>query len=163
LIRGRQLDRTINLYGEFGDSNWEQNIAVSDSINHPGIRTAWARSKIASLLEKHHDAGNEVDREQLKNSIINTSIDHHLVSRFTSLVAVDVTPVNSSGYLYSEKLKTNLPHGWKRDKGSQHYGQQMFMAQLGLPQTATTAPLHLMIAFMLFALAMVFYLWRKLQ
>jgi Ca-activated chloride channel family protein len=163
LIRGRQLEGSISLYGNFGESTWEQKVEISDAVNHPGIRTAWARSKISSLLEKHHDADNEGDREQHKKTIISTSIDHHLVSRFTSLVAVDVTPINSSGYLYSEKLKTNLPHGWKRDKGNQHYGQQMFMAQLGLPQTATAAPLHLMIAFMLFAMAMIFYQWRKLQ
>ncbi|MGD2159549.1 MAG: marine proteobacterial sortase target protein [Gammaproteobacteria bacterium] len=162
LIRGRQLEGNINLYGNFGESNWEQKVEISDAINHPGIRTAWARSKITSLLEKHHDAGNDSEREQLKNMIINTSIDHHLISRFTSLVAVDVTPVNSSGYLYSEKLKANLPHGWKPGKTNQQHGQQMFMAQLSLPQTATTAPLHMMIAAMLFAMAMIFFLWRKL-
>ncbi|MGD2055006.1 MAG: hypothetical protein PVG45_12975, partial [Gammaproteobacteria bacterium] len=162
LIRGRKLEGNINLYGNFGESNWEQKVEISDAINHPGIRTAWARSKITSLLEKHHDAGNDSEREQLKNMIINTSIDHHLISRFTSLVAVDVTPVNSSGYLYSEKLKANLPHGWKPGKTNQQHGQQMFMAQLSLPQTATTAPLHMMIAAMLFAMAMIFFLWRKL-
>ncbi len=162
LIRGRQLEGSINLYGNFGESNWEHKVVLSDAVNHPGIRTAWARSKISSLLEKHHDAENEVDREQLKNTIIDTSIDHHLVSRFTSLVAVDVTPVNSSGHLYSEKLKTNLPHGWKPDKTNQQHGQQIFMAQLSLPQTATTAPLHMMIAGMLFSMAMILFLWRKL-
>ena len=75
---------------------------------------------------------------------------------------MDVTPVNNSGQLFSEKLKTNLPQGWKAGKEQRPSGTQMLMAQLNLPQTATTAALHIMTASMLFALAMVFYLWRKL-
>ncbi len=162
LIRGRQLGKSITLYGYFGESSWQKHIGLVDSINHAGIRTAWARSKIASLLEKHHDTDTSEQRGVLKNQIVQTSIDHHLVSRFTSLVAVDVTPVNSSGQLYSEKLKTNLPHGWKLGQTKQPAGQQMLLAQLNLPQTATTAALHIIIASMLFALAMVFYQLRKL-
>ena len=162
LIRGKQLGNSITLYGDYGESNWQQQLALSDSINHPGIRTAWARNKITSLLQQHHDADTEDDRDVIKNQAILTSIKHHLVSRFTSLVAVDVTPVNNSGLLVSEKLKTNLPHGWKLGKNNQPARQQVLMAQLNLPQTATAASMHMIIASMLFALAMVFHLWRKL-
>ncbi len=162
LIRGKQLGNSITLYGDYGESNWQQQLALSDSINHPGIRTAWARNKIASLLQQHHDADTEDNRDAIKNQAIQASIEHHLVSRFTSLVAVDITPVNNSGLLFSEKMKTNLPHGWKLGKNNQPAKQQLLMAQLNLPQTATTASMHMIIASMLFALAMVFHLWRKL-
>lgn len=162
LIRGKQLGKRITLYGDYGESNWQQQLALSGSINHPGIRTAWARNKIASLLQQHHDADTENDRDAIKNQVIQTSIEHHLVSRFTSLVAVDVTPVNNSGLLISEKLKTSLPHGWKPGKNNQPANQPVLMAQFNLPQTATTASMHMIIASMLFALAMVFHLWRKL-
>ena len=161
LIRGRQLDSHITVYGDYGESSWQQEVELPDGINHAGIRTEWARNKIATLLEQHHDAGSEEDRDALKQQIIRTSIDHHLVSRFTSLVAVDLTPVNNTGLLYSEKLKTNLPHGWKPGQNKQPAIQQMLMARLNLPQTATTASLHMIIASMLFALAMVCYLLRK--
>jgi Ca-activated chloride channel family protein len=161
-FRSKQAVDSITLYGDYGDSNWEQTVELADGPGHPGIRTAWARSKIESLMEQHHDADTGEERDVVKNSIISTSIDHHLVSRFTSLVAVDVTPVNSSGQLYSEKLKTNLPHGWKLGQTKHPDQPQMFMAQLSLPQTATTASLHLLIASMLFALTMIVYLWRKL-
>jgi Ca-activated chloride channel family protein len=162
LLRSNQPVDSINLYGDYGDSNWEQTVKLADGPGHPGIRTAWARSKIASLMEQHHDADTMEERDAVKNTIITTSIDHHLVSQFTSLVAVDVTPVNSSGQLYSEKLKTSLPHGWKPGQTKQPVQPQMFMAQLSLPQTATSAPLHLLIASMLFAMTMIVYLWRKL-
>ena len=161
LIRGRQLGNIITLYGDFGESSWQQKIELVDGMDHPGISTAWARNKIESLLEQHHDSTTAEQRNELKNQIVQTSIDHHLVSRFASLVAVDVTPVNSSGLLYSEKLKTNLPHGWKTGHNKQPATQQMLMAQLNLPQTSTAASLHLIIASMLFALAMVCYLLRK--
>lgn len=161
LIRGRQLGNTITLYGDFGESSWQQKIELVDGMDHPGIRTAWARNKIESLLEQHHDSTTAEQRDELKNQIVQTSIDHHLVSRFASLVAVDVTAVNSSGHLHSEKLKNNLPHGWKPGQSPPPARQQMLMAQLNLPQTATTASLHMIIASMLFSLAMVFYLIRK--
>jgi Ca-activated chloride channel family protein len=162
LIRGRQLDNQITAFGDYGESSWQQTVILQDGKNHSGIHTAWARSKIASLLEQHHDADTEKNRIELKQQIVQTSIDHHLVSRFTSLVAVDSTPVNSSGSLYSEKLKTNLPDGWNLGQNRQLESQQILMAQLNLPQTATAATLHLIIAIMLFSLAMVFYLIRKL-
>jgi Ca-activated chloride channel family protein len=162
LIRGKQLGNSITLYGDYGESNWQQQLALSDSINHSGIRTAWAHNKIASLLQQHHDADTEDERNVIKDQAIRASIEHHLVSRYTSLVAVDVTPVNSSGLIYSEKLKTNLPHGWKSGAINQPTRQQLLMAQLNLPQTATTASRHMLIALMLFALAMIFKLWRKL-
>jgi Ca-activated chloride channel family protein len=161
-IQGRQPVDRISIYGDYGESNWEQTVELADGPCHPGIRTAWARSKISSLMEQHHDADSEEDRDVVKNTIIRTSLDHHLVSQFTSLVAVDVTPVNSSGQLYSEKLKTSLPHGWKPGQMKHHEQHQMFMAQLSLPQTATTAPMHLLIACLLFAMTMIVYLWRKL-
>ncbi len=162
LIRGRQLGNSISMYGDFGESSWQQEIKLVDDMNHPGISTAWARSKIESLLELHHDSSRAEQRDNLKNLIVQTSIDHHLVSQFTSLVAVDITPVNSSGFIYSEKLKTNLPSGWKAVQNKQPYTHQMLMAQLSLPQTSTTASLHILIASMLFALAMMIYQWRKL-
>ena len=113
-------------------------------------------------MEQHHDAETPETRTALKHEIIQLSLDHHLVSRYTSLVAVDRTPVNSSGMLYSEKLKTGLPHGWKTGRSHRPESTPILLAQLNLPQTATTAGLHIMTSAMLFALAMVFYLWRKL-
>jgi len=162
LIRGRHSGNSITVFGDYGQSTWQQTVVLSDKNPHPGVSRAWARNKIASLMEHHHGADTEDARDTIRNQIVETSIAHRLVSRFTSLVAVDVTPVNSSGLLYSEKLKTNRPHGWKQGQDKQPANQQLLVAQLNLPQTATTASMHIMIASMLFALAMVFYLWRKM-
>ena len=116
LLRGRQLDTSLTVYGDYGDSAWRQSIELPGKAGHNGIHTAWARAKIASLFEQHHEAVTENERDALKKKIVQASIDHHLVSRFASLVAVDVTPANSSGLLYREKLKTSLPRGWKHGR-----------------------------------------------
>ena len=162
VARGTQIDTRVQVHGDFGQSVWQQTVALDQSIDHAGIHNAWARSKIESLMERHHDAASERDRRGLRQAIIQTSIDHHLLSRFTGLVAVDVTPVNSSGMLRSEKLQTPLPHGWKPGGYTRPAPQQMLMAQLNLPQTATPASMHALIAMMLFALAMVFFFWRQM-
>ena len=162
LLRGAQIGDSITLYGDYGESNWQQTVDLSALISHAGIRTAWARAKIGVLMEQHHEALSDQVREHIKGQIIQTSIDHHLVSRFASLVAVDVTPVNSSGILHREKLKTGLPRGWRPQQNQSIPGQTVLVAQLNLPKTATNAPVHVMIASMLFALAMVIYLWRKM-
>ena len=162
LIRGKNIGSEVTLYGDYGETSWQQSVEISNRTEHPVVRIAWARAKIAFLHEQHHAAESADLRRSIRNEIIQTSIDHHQLSRFTSMVAVDVTPVNSSGQLYSEKLKTNQPHGWKPAHGVQMPTSPMLVAQLRLPQTASSASQHLMIAAMLFALAMVFYHWRKL-
>ena len=120
-----------------------------------GIRLAWAREKIASLMQREHDSRDEVSRDAIRAEIVQTSIEHHLVSRYTSLVAVDVTPVNGSGVLFSEKLKTMLPHG----------SQAMNAAPaMMLAQTATGATLHLLRAFALVAIALlILLLYRRIH
>jgi Ca-activated chloride channel family protein len=127
-------------------------VSLSNSTAQSGIRVAWAREKIAALMEQRHDSQDESVRDGVRSTIIRTAIEHHLVSRYTSLVAVDVTPVNGSGVLASEKLKTRLPHGWT----AAYTGPSMMLAQ-----TATHAPEHLLLALILFALASTLHVFRR--
>ena len=63
-------------------------------------------------------------------AITATALEHHLVCRFTSLVAVDKTPVRT----LDQALKTQLPAGWE-------YGQVFGR----MPQTATPTALYLLL------------------
>ena len=99
-------------------------------------------------MNLQHESSTEEKRNTIKTQIINTALQHHLVSRFTSLVAVDVTPVNADGLLYHERLKNNLPHGWK--KAASNNG-------LLLAQTATSSQLNLLLAVILFFIGMFIY------
>jgi Ca-activated chloride channel family protein len=85
----------------------------------------WARAKIAAL---HDEERRGADAELTRIEVIDTAIAHHLVSKYTSLVAVDKTPVRPAGDpLASERVPNLLP-----------YGQSM-NAIFGFPATATNA------------------------
>ncbi len=152
LLRAPRLPDAIDISGRYGDSEWRQTVSLSNSTDHGGIRVAWAREKIAALMEHLHDSKDESVRDGIRAEIIHTSTEHHLVSRYTSLVAVDVTPVNSSGMLASEKLKTNPPHGWIATDAS---------PSMMLAQTATDAFVHLLLSLMMFALATALHVYRN--
>jgi Ca-activated chloride channel family protein len=99
-----------------------------------------------------HDAENDDAREALRDEMVATGLAYHLVSQFTSLVAVDVTPARKRNELLKRHaLKTNLPKGWSY--------QHVF----GLPQTATAAPLHLVTGVLLLLLASLAGQWVRRQ
>src|SRR5690606_22688846 len=121
------------------------------------------RRKIGQLEADAQIAG---DWERNDAAITRVALDHHLVSRLTSLVAVDVTPSRPDGEkLTSKDMPVNLPDGWDYEKvfGEQAMqrakhasfaaggAQLVAMAPspaaeadattgLALPQTATDAP-----------------------
>lgn len=69
----------------------------------------------------------------VREQIVDTALAYHLVSQYTSLVAVDVTPSRPlAETLASHAVPTHLPKGWEFDKV---FGS--------LPRTATAAPLFL--------------------
>jgi len=91
----------------------------------------WERHKIARLSD---DGLRGSEQDTVRRQIIEIALKYHLVSRYTSLVAVDVTPSRPDGHgVKSHALKTNLPHGWDYDR------------VFGLPQTATPAQLNLVV------------------
>lgn len=157
-LRGRNLSKSIVLTGKIGTNVWQYSVKLNRGYENNGVSTAWAREKIAALSETYHATRDIEHKESLKNQIIGVSTTHHLVSQHTSLVAVDVTPVNQSGMLYQERLKNNLPYGWSGKKRG-----QLMVAQIHLPQTATAAPRHLLLALLFMAMASLLTLIRVRQ
>jgi Ca-activated chloride channel family protein len=87
----------------------------------------------------------------VRADVINVALNHHLVSRYTSLVAVDVTPTRPRhASLDSHAMPVNLPQGQNYQK---IFGQ--------LPQTATPAELHLLIGFVLLLLVWLIIPYRQ--
>ncbi len=98
-------------------------------------------------MEQKRDA----EFNSIKQIIISTALEYHLVSKFTSLVAVDVTPVRPLDQeLDSHAIPTHLPDGWVYNKV---FGQKF-------PATATDARLYFIIGLLLMLLASLFYLTR---
>ena len=91
------------------------------------------------------------ETDEIRQSIIQTAIIHHLVSKYTSLIAVDVTPSRlRDEILKSKSIPVNLPAGWEYDKV---FGR--------MPATATDSRLHFLIGIILILTGIFFGLTRK--
>jgi Ca-activated chloride channel family protein len=60
-----------------------------------------------------------VDRDRVQADITNIALDHHLVSKFTSLVAVDVTPAKPGSQTSITKAVANKVKAAKTATNSQ--------------------------------------------
>ncbi len=137
LLRLPALPDHATLSGRIGGREWRAGLAL-DAAEVAGIGRLWARSKIAALMDRHRRATEEGERAALRDEVVALALRHRLVSRFTSLVAVDVTPARvREALLRRHALRTELPHGWSHAR------------VFGTPQTATSAPLQLVAGLLL--------------
>jgi len=118
---------TVRISGNFVTGAWSKSLSLQSPEKSEGIGALWARARIAELMEKERRGG---DPAELRAAILETALAHHLVSKYTSLVAVDKTPVRPAGDALSSELVPNLmPYG------------QSTNAIFGFPATATNAPM----------------------
>jgi Ca-activated chloride channel family protein len=111
-------------FGKAGGLPWQQTVGGSPS-ELPGISTLWARRKIEHLIDSRVTG---VDEALIRKLVVATALEHHLVSPYTSLVAVDKTPARSAAAaLERRNIESTMPAGaqW----------------QAAFPKTATPGPL----------------------
>ena len=131
---------TMSLVGRRGATGWGTLLPLSAGAPAQGIGALWARERISALSDALVGGATE---DEIKPLIVATALDHHLVSKFTSLVAVDVTPTAPLGVTsVRTALPVNVPAGLDH---AAIFG--------GLPQTATSSRLLLMAGAMLLAFA----------
>src|SRR5439155_9244731 len=127
--------------GRSGGSTWKSALPLMPGAQQPGIGVLFARDKIEALQDARRNGAN---KEDIKRETITLAIAHHLVSAYTSLVAVDVTPTAPANVdAQKTTLPGNLPEGLAYDA---FYG--------GLPQTATPAKLELLACLLLMVTAL---------
>jgi Ca-activated chloride channel family protein len=104
----------VIIEGRLSGKPWSTTLELADATEGSGVSKIWARSKIASVEGTRYTGAKEGDVDA---QVLTIALDHHLVSRMTSLVAVDVTPSRpSDATLESQAMPTNLPHGWNFEK-----------------------------------------------
>ena len=131
--------------GSVGQHHWQRQFTLHGGAVQNGVAKRWAREKIASLMNSLHDGARPAD---VRQAVLHTALQHHLVSKYTSLVAVDVTPSRpQTTPLQSQRIKTPLP------KGSD---PKTF---IGLPRTATAAPVHVVLGMLALLLAVLSWLY----
>ena len=105
----------LKVTGLRGDTPWEARLPLGKGASREGISKLWAREKINALEVEY--LSNYPRQDEIDAEILETALEHSLVSRLTSLVAVDVTPRRPEGErLLSASMPTNLPKGWDFDK-----------------------------------------------
>ena len=138
-LRAPALPARVVLRGRLGVEVWEQVLALHPTGEEAGLSSHWARATIAGLLDRRRTGAPE---EEVRAAVLPLALAHHLISPYTSLVAVDVTPVRPANEsLSSHALETNLPHGWD------------YTAVFGAGQGATSGPVHLAVGLVALLLA----------
>lgn len=127
VIRGASGEGSLGLSGRLSDgSRWQTSLDLSRAAPGKGLHRHWGREKIDSLMDQGLSGAVEDDGRQ---QVLELALSHQLITRFTSFVAVDHTPVReTSEPLVTGQVPTLLP------AGSSH-------TLLRYPQTATLSPL----------------------
>ena len=116
----------VRITGNSVAGAWAADLALNAPVQSEGVAALWARARIGELMDQERRGGNA---EELRAGILEAALTHHLVSKYTSLIAVDKTPVRPAGDpLSSEQVPNLMPYG------------QSANAIFGFPATATSAP-----------------------
>ena len=140
-------DGLVSLSGIRDGKPWSAKLPLDIASGEAGIGVLWARDKIETLMDAKR---NGAPADEIRRDVIAVALAHHLVSAYTSLVAVDVTPTAPSGVIAKKSaLPTNMPEGLG------------FNAIAGLPQTATPAPLMIVAGALTLVLALMVHLAKR--
>ncbi|WP_177418075.1 marine proteobacterial sortase target protein [endosymbiont of Lamellibrachia barhami] len=135
-LKADQLQGQLTIKGDRAGESWQRRIPLRGGGDQTGVHLLWARANIAELMAQRNRGRPEPD---VRKAVLEVALKHRLVSRYTSLIAVDKTPTRQlEEMLKTKPMPTNLPHGWTANKV---FGR--------MPQTATPASLHLLIGLLL--------------
>ncbi len=114
LVLAARLDKlagSVTIKGRIGDQPWTVTLPLDRAAEGKGLSKVWARrmiddAEVARTLNKLKPADAD-------SAILSLALEHQLVTRLTSLVAIDKTPSRPAGEpLRLSDLPANLPAGW---------------------------------------------------
>jgi len=138
VLRGRLADRAIRT-----------DLAVSRGAPvGSGVATRWARARVASALARLHRGA---DADRVRAEVIDVARRFHLITRFTSLVAVEELRT-ANGEWTTHSIPAGLPDGTT-------------LSGATLPQGGTTGPLMVVAGILLLSISATLYLlaWRVVR
>tara|TARA_R110002124_G_scaffold38253_4_gene121452 strand:- start:9396 stop:11786 length:2391 start_codon:yes stop_codon:yes gene_type:complete len=112
----------LKVSGRLGGRFWEQSVMITGGAAAPGVAGLWGREKIRQLMANMRTASLHLEpkdadaaRVEIRREIVRTALDIGLVSKFTSLVAVDAEPGRAAGTpMATSQVPVNLPAGQDR-------------------------------------------------
>ncbi|RAP59693.1 marine proteobacterial sortase target protein [Oleiagrimonas sp. MCCC 1A03011] len=131
----------VQLHGQLADHAWTAPVSLDAARPARGLNRLWAQARIEHLEEQLRQGG---DEDTLRPQIVKTALDAHLVSRYTSLVAVDRTPARDKPQaLRDTRIPNVLPAG------------------SAFAQTATSARVWMLLAALVLLLALATAWWQR--
>ena len=187
LVLAAKLDKlagSLEIKGRVGDRPWSVTLPLQNAAEGKGLSKLWAKRKIGDAEVAR--AMRELAPEEADKAILALALDHQIVTRLTSLVAVDKTPSRPDGApLKLSELPINLPAGWDFDKvfgerpqippqlRERHADAAASPAArrpapaapdaIRLPKTATSAELKMIAGLILIVLALVLFVFNRRQ
>ncbi|WP_439395304.1 marine proteobacterial sortase target protein [Bradyrhizobium sp. PMVTL-01] len=188
LVLAARLDKlagSLEIKGRVGDRPWSVTLPLQNAAEGKGLSKLWARRKIGDAEVAR--TLREMTPEVSDKAILALAIDHQIVTRLTSLVAVDKTPSRPEGEpLKLSELPINLPAGWDFEKvfgerphltptqlrerhadaRSQPAARRPTPASpdaIRLPKTATSAELKMIAGLILIVLALFLFVFNRRQ
>ncbi len=176
------LSGVLTVKGTIGRQPWELTVPVANAATGEGLSKLWARRRISDAEVENTLGISGID--ETNKRILKLALDHGLVTRLTSLVAVDKTPSRTKEQpLTRSDVPLNLPAGWDFDKVFGEHADRKadidiqnikqialnkasevagdVQGQLPLPQTATDAELRMLGGLLLLLASAGLFLNRK--
>jgi Ca-activated chloride channel family protein len=192
LVLAAKLDHikgSVEIKGRIGDRPWTVTLPLVNAAEGKGLSKLWARRKISDAEIAR--TTRQISPEDADKTILSLALQHQLVTRLTSLIAVDQTPSRPQGEpLKLTDLPLNLPAGWdfakvfgdrpqlpappKERRADAGNAQAQFTAvkrvtpapmpdTVKLPQTATDAELRMMSGAILLMLSLMLLIFNRRQ
>ena len=131
-VQAAHAPARVLIEGRLGSRRWQHTVALQGGATGDGVHALWARRLIEDWMARRVTGE---DAARVRDAVLGLALEHHLVSAYTSLVAVDRTPRRpQSSDLETAALPTRLPAGWS---ATAVFGR--------LPTTATPAPMLLLL------------------
>ena len=113
-IRGRNASGIAKITGKIGTQKWVARIPLDQGAEQIGIAKLWAREKISNLERSRIALNPSANRKaHIDSELLQTALNYGLVSRLSSMVAVDITPSRPLDVeIGTTKLKAAIPNGW---------------------------------------------------
>ena len=159
-----RLSGEVEVSGRLAGRPWRTVVSLGGEGDDSGVATVWARAKIEAVLDTLHQGA---DPALVRRSVLAVALPHRLLTAYTSMVAVDLTPSRPVAEPLNERsVATNLPRGWDYDhvfgeqpaqpsaprKAALDLTAPVATIAYQLPRTATPAPLHAVLGALLLIL-----------
>ena len=147
---------SVQITAETVSTPFYQQLIINDNPSSKGISSLWARRKIESLLDSLVIGAN---KEKVKSQVIATSLNHQIISPYTSFIAIEKPPEDLSLFAKNDLSPLQKLHAQKsraqksaasKDNGKMIQAHESLL--VAMPQTSIGWQLQFLIGLALLLL-----------